>query len=121
MITRQKPTKKTGDRRARLVLSILCACFITFVSLAHSDSAFEAPASPSKTVLLLFPYQADLPHHISAMQAIHDEFNTAGDIDLKLYVEYLDLNRFADAAYQAQLFNLLVTKYRDKPLSLIHI
>ena len=53
------------------------------------------------------------------MQPIRDEFNTAGDLDLKRYVEYLDLNRFADAAYQTQLFTLLVTKCRDSPIDLV--
>jgi PAS domain S-box-containing protein len=102
-----------------LVLSVFFACLLTFLSLTRGYAVFQAPASPAKTILLLFPYQADLPHHLIALQTIQEEFSKASDLQLTLYVEYLDRNRFTDAAYQEQLFDLLAAKYRARPLDLV--
>ncbi|ACK70490.1 diguanylate cyclase [Gloeothece citriformis PCC 7424] len=77
---------------------------------------------PSLTrVLVLFPYQADLPHHILATQAIKEEFNKIKNCNFDLYFEYLDLTRFSGEIYQKQLFNFYKTKYKEKSIDLVII
>jgi PAS domain S-box-containing protein len=79
----------------------------------------ESPAAPArKAVLLLFPYQSDLPYSTLAVQAIREEFGNATDLALDLYYEYMDLNRFPGDAYRQQLLSLYASKYRDRPVDL---
>jgi len=82
----------------------------------------KASAAPQKkAVLVLFPYQNDLPNHEIAYQALREEFNSADDLELEVYYEYLELIRFPDPAYQQQIFDLLAVKYRDKQIDLVTI
>jgi PAS domain S-box-containing protein len=74
-----------------------------------------------KAVLLLFPYQSDLPYSMLAVQAIREEFDSATDLTLDLYYEYLDLNRFPGDAYRQQLLSLYAAKYRGKSIDLVLI
>jgi ABC-type uncharacterized transport system substrate-binding protein len=69
----------------------------------------------------LFPYQNDLPNHEIAYQALREEFSSADELELEVYYEYMELVRFPDPAYQAQIFDLLVTKYQDKQIDLVMI
>jgi hypothetical protein len=79
----------------------------------------KSPAAPArKAVLLLFPYQSDLPYSMLAVQAIREEFGNATDLTLDVYYEYMDLNRFPDDAYRQQLLDLYAAKYRDQPIDL---
>lgn len=82
----------------------------------------EASAAPQKkAVLVLFPYQNDLPNHEIAYQALREEFSSADDLELEVYYEYLELIRFSDPVYQQQLFDLLAVKYQDKQIDLVTI
>jgi PAS domain S-box-containing protein len=73
----------------------------------------------SKNVLFLSTYQIDLPVNTLAVRAIQEQFQGAIDINVGLYYEYLDLNRFTDAGYQQALFDLYTRKYRGKPIDLV--
>jgi PAS domain S-box-containing protein len=80
----------------------------------------QSPAAPArKAILLLFPYQYDLPYSMLAVQAIREEFGKASDLTLDVYYEYMDLNRFPDDAYRQQLLSLYAAKYRHKPIDLV--
>jgi len=82
----------------------------------------KASAAPQKkAVLVLFPYQNDLPNHEIAYQALREEFSSADDLELDVYYEYLDLIRFPDPASQQQLFDLLAVRYQDKQIDLVTI
>ena len=72
-----------------------------------------------KTVLLLFPYQQDLPMHVLGVQALREEFASADDLALDVYYEYLDLNRIPGGEFQRQLLNLYAAKYRNKRIDLV--
>lgn len=79
-----------------------------------------AEAAPArKAVLVLFPYQSDLPNHEMCLRAIQEEFDKVGDLEVDMYYEYLELNRFPDPIYQAQMFALLAAKYHDTPIDLV--
>jgi|GEM_PF-5302685 len=78
-------------------------------------------APVKKTVLLLFAYQPDLPSALLAVHGIQAEFGNVTDMNLDVYYEYLDLNRFSGDTYQQQLLSLLVQKYQNKSIDLVLI
>ncbi|MBN1872782.1 MAG: PAS domain S-box protein [Anaerolineae bacterium] len=96
-----------------LLLSQMPTGTLTAVTLRE----IELPTQ--KAVLLLFPYQFDLPSYTLALQAIREELGQADDLALDLYYEYLDLARFSDETYQQELFALYTRKYRDRPIDLV--
>ena len=57
----------------------------------------------SQKILLVFPYQADLPQPVLAQHAIQTELGSVSGLDIEWYYEYLDLNRFPNKEYQQQL------------------
>jgi hypothetical protein len=71
-----------------------------------------------KNILILFPYQVDLPHTVLASNAISDELDHAIDMDIELYFEYMDVNRFADVSYRSSLVGLYAAKYGNKTIDL---
>ncbi len=74
-----------------------------------------------KQVLILSPYQLDLPVSLICSQVIRAEFHKATDIKTELYFEYLDLNRFTDLDYRSQLLEYFPVKYRQKKIDLIFL
>ena len=97
--------------------SFLLVFLITYLLTLGLSEASAAPQK--KAVLVLFPYQNDLPNHEISYQALKEEFSSADDLELDVYYEYLELIRFPDPAYQAQMFDLLATKYQDKHIDLV--
>lgn len=104
-----------------LIKFILLVCFLSFFpfSTVKSLPTTNLKSLARKTVLVLFPYQAGLPQHVLAGQAIQDEFDKADDLDLDLYFEYMDINRFPGEAYQQQLWGYYAAKYGDKRIDLV--
>ena len=97
--------------------SFLLTCLLGFLMTLGVPGASAAPIK--KTVLMLFPFQHDLPMHVLAVQALREEFARANDFTLDLYDEFLDLNRFPERAYKQQLIDLYAAKYRNKPVDLV--
>jgi len=96
-----------------LILAGLLSCLMT-------AAAPVASAEPTrKTVLVLSPFQVDLSTNLIASQAIREEFGKATDLKLDIYYENLDLNRFSDATYQQNIFDLLTVKYKNKQVDLV--
>lgn len=92
------------------------------LGLSLSPGAYAVPATPTqRTVLVLLPFQADLPVSRLALQTLQDEFGSVNDMTLTLYYEFMDSNRFSDNAYQQQIFDLYATKYGNKPIDLVMI
>ena len=102
-----------------LIRSFLLACLVSFLMTVSVSTASTAPLK--KAVLVLFPYQNDLPNHEIVYQALREEFSSADDLELEVYYEYLELIRFPDPAYQQQMFDLLAVKYQDKQIDLVTI
>ena len=102
--------------RSRLGMYLLSwlACLLALLMPAPS-----AAAPPHKAVLLLFPFQLDLPAYTLAQQAIQEEFGQTAALALDLYYEYADLGRFGDEAYQPSLFDHYALKYRGEPIDLV--
>ncbi len=99
--------------------SFFLVCLISYLLVLGIPEASAAPLK--KSVLVLFPYQNDLPNHEISYQALREEFGSADDLVLDVYYEYLELLRFPDPTYQQQMFDLLAVKYRDKPIDLVFI
>ena len=108
-------------RRALVLVALLLLSFTCSMPAAAAPSVQVAAQStttaatqpggtttPSKkTVLVLFPYQSNLPVSELATSALKEEFGSAGGLALDVYYEYLDLNRFPDATNQKRAFDLL--------------
>ena len=98
----------------RLLLLVgLISCLLT----QGMPSVSAAPTQ--KAVLVLFPDQIDLPANLLVAQAIQAEFNKAADLNLDIYYEYLDLNRFPNPVYKEQIISLLSAKYGNKQIDLV--
>ena len=111
--------------RSMVPLYMFALCmFILLFPLANGlvkAQGVSAATPVKKTVLALFPYQIDLPVSMIATQAIREEFGNAADLNLDVYYEYLDLNRFPDPAYQQQLLDLYKAKYQSKQVDLVMV
>jgi len=94
---------------------VLCVGLMLF---GASTVSFAQPPI-RKTILFLSFYQSDLPVNTLAVQTIQNELRQAADLSVNIYYEYLDFNRFPDAAYQQAVLDLLTLKYRDKPVDLV--
>jgi len=89
-------------------------------SATPHGSATTTPAGPpKKTVLVLFPFQVDIPVSKTTLQTLQEEFASVNDLTLTVYYEFIDSNRFSDSTYQQQLFDLFAAKYSDKPIDLV--
>jgi len=95
------------------------ACLLIFFTPLGISKSSAAPSK--KKVLVLSPYQVDLPNHDLAMHALQEEFDNAKDFDLDVYYEYLELIRFPDPVTQQQILDLLAVKYRNQHIDLVMI
>ncbi len=86
------------------------------IPVAKADGLVKQAA---KKVLVLFPYQTDMPHTVLATRALREEFAKAQQFNVELYVEYLDLNRFAEKECKEQFLRLLEAKYGHYPVDLV--
>jgi diguanylate cyclase (GGDEF)-like protein/PAS domain S-box-containing protein len=100
-----------------LIRSFLLGGLLGGLMMMGAPSVSAAPTQ--KTVLVLSPFQVDLSTNLIALQAIREEFGKAADLSLDVYYENLDLNRFPDPANQQKIFDLLTTKYKNKPVDLV--
>ncbi len=112
--------------RALLVAALLILMAILYAGWVNSAGASGlvkgkavVVAPVKKTVLVMFPYQIDQPVNVIAAQAIREEFGGAADLNLDVYYEYMDLNRFSDPAYQQKMFDLYTAKYQSKSVDLV--
>jgi PAS domain S-box-containing protein len=92
---------------------------IFLLSLATEIQAQTTDKVNSKSVLFLSAYQVDLPVNTLAVRAIQEEFQKISDMNITLYYEYLDINRFGDTGYQQALFDVYTRKYHDKTIDLV--
>ena len=99
---------------ARFIQLAGLLCYLVALS-SHSVSAEPI----NKTVLLLFPYQQDLPMHLLGVQALREELGKTDDFALDVYYEYLDLNRIPKGEFQQRLFDMYAAKYRNKRIDLV--
>ncbi len=108
-------------RSIQFIRSLLLALVIGFgISLpAPTMSAELASQLPERSVLILLPFQPDLLVSRLALQTLQEEFSRVEDMTLLVYYEFLDTNRFSDAAYQQQLFDLYAAKYSARPIDLV--
>jgi diguanylate cyclase (GGDEF)-like protein len=98
------------------LLSLLVTCSF-FLNAALTPFSVIVPSR--KAVLLLFPYQPDLPQTVLAQKSIQAELNGSADLTIDWYYEYLDLNRFPSADYRNQLVELYASKYRGRNIDLV--
>ncbi len=88
-----------------------------FVPLSLNEA--EASSRNEKSVLLLFPFQTDLPQTALATESIRKAFKDAEDLVIEVYAEYMDVNRFANVEHTRRLARFYSEKYREKHVDLI--
>ncbi len=112
-------SSKQCNIRAVIVCFMLANALLASVILSHPAIVVAAPVR--KAVLVLYPYQVDLPQSVLFQSAIQAELNSAADLTIDWYHEYLDANRFPGEEYAQQLVELYTTKYRQKQIDLVFI
>lgn len=119
---------KTLVKKSTLLIMVLL--FLTIagaIKFLHSplnlpdQQDIVAVPPTQKTILLLFPYQINFPQTRLAEQTIRSKLNNTAHFSFDLYYEYMDVNRFADEAYQLQLVSLYRFKYSHKPVDLVFV
>nr|MBP7692592.1 PAS domain S-box protein [Anaerolineales bacterium] len=109
--------KASGYLLKSLIRFMLLAGLLGAGLLAGAPPADAA--SVKKTVLVLLPFQPDLPVSQLVLQTLQAELSGGADLELTVYYEFLDSSRFADSAYQQQLFDLYAAKYHAQPIDLV--
>ena len=98
----------------RVFFLLVCLCLVL-----PPMPGVAAPAH--KAVLLVLPFQSDLPRGELARQAMLAEFGNASDLTIDWYYEYLDLNRFSGEDYEQQVADLYAAKYSQTSLDLVFV
>lgn len=101
--------------------NLILLMFTWIILISIQSPLFAADTPKEKNVLILFPYQNDLPQTVLATDAIRNELRNVEDLNIKLYVECMDINRFADNSYRKQLVSLYTYKYAQKPIDLVMV
>jgi len=80
----------------------------------------EASASaPRERILLLFPYESNVPGFINFEAGFRSTLTASKDFQFEFYVECMDLTRFPDQRYHDKLMELLREKYSGLKIDLI--
>jgi two-component sensor histidine kinase len=106
------------DRFGRLIGKALLS-FLLLVASGRPTAAVDR--RPLRNVLVLFPFNSDLPYVLLAEKTFRDEVAVASDLRLFPYYEHLDLLRFPDRAHREAVIDLLRLKYRPLRIDLVVI
>jgi hypothetical protein len=96
---------------------MMALLLLQFCFPALSARADAIPAR--KNVLMLFPFNSDLPYVLLAEKTFREEVEAAADLRVFAYFEHLDLLRFSDPAYRNAVLDLLGLKYAKTKLDLV--
>ena len=107
-------------RRQPALMATLLAVLAALAALLCllSPPLAAADDRPHK-ILLLLPFQEDLPHSIICERALRAGMATNPDLSVEWFVEYLDTDRFQGEAHQQRLAELFVTKYASRAIDLV--
>lgn len=79
----------------------------------------ESSASPFKKILILFPYESQVPGFITFNDAFQSALKNSEDNEVEFYIECMDLTRFPAQRHHDELLKLYREKYSDMKLDLI--
>ena len=121
MINNRLTFIKTNSLRQRRVwlyylISVLVIYMVGINTKANCQTSQKL--SNHKTILVLFPFQADMPYARMLVPTINDEFKKT-DIKYDIYYEFMDISRFQDSTYIQQIVNITISKHRNKNIDLI--
>jgi signal transduction histidine kinase len=114
--------KTTGVVRASRPVRALFLAPLWLAVLLFPCSAFSGSAEPdeSKLVIVLYPEANNgAPGNALADRGVRSGFGSGTREEIKIYNEYLDLSRFAEATYQKDLASFLRRKYADRNVDLV--
>ncbi|MBN2001808.1 MAG: GAF domain-containing protein [Anaerolineae bacterium] len=113
--------KSTCQQRIRAVIVwlVLASFWLVHTTLIHPSLVVAAPVR--KAILVVYPYQVDLPQSVLFQRSIQAELNEVPDLTIDWYHEYLDANRFPGGDYARQLVDLYTNKYHQKQIDLVFI
>lgn len=99
---------------SRTIKSALFFGLLLF-AIPHDSSA----SVPSKRILILFPYESNMPGFVSFDAAFRSTLTDSKDYEFEFYVECMDLTRFPDELYHDKLMDLYREKYSGLKIDLI--
>ncbi len=118
-----RSTGRAGAKSGALfpiTLMMTLAVIVLPGSIPGPAAPATLPATPAnKSVLLLFPYQIDMPVSEIGVAALREELGKATDLRFDLYFEFMDLNRFSDPVYKQRYLALLATKFLRRQIDLV--
>lgn len=106
-------------RRFAAPTTLLALLAAWAVLLGLFAPALAGAAVRPQKILLLLPYQEDLPHSQLCERALRDELTAAVAGPLEWYIEYLDFNRFPGKTHQQKLAELFAGKYPPHSIDLV--
>ena len=99
--------------------SSLAAALVALGALASTPPAPAATGVPAPRaywrVLLFFDEAHDTPANVLFEESVRATLARATDRRIEYFVEYLDVSRIQDDAYQSLFFDFLREKYRADP------
>lgn len=93
------------------------ACFIAAILFTVSTPAIAA--GETRNVLFLFGASRLLPANIEGERGLHRALENSPDRHIELYVEFLDVPRFAGESYDRTVAAFLRDKYASRPPDVI--
>jgi signal transduction histidine kinase len=95
------------------------AAAVAVMSLMMSAVAALAAGAESKAIVVLQTYGHNAPGRVRIDSALVNAFRQAADINVELYIETLDPNRFAGAEQAQRTRAYLRAKYADKRIAVV--
>lgn len=79
---------------------------------SHAENVFvQAVAGPNKRILILYENQATLPAVVQVAAGLRESMLANMPLDMEIYSEYLDTDRFPDPANVIRIADYLISKY----------
>jgi signal transduction histidine kinase len=92
---------------------------ITVILLLNTASANSQQFKETKNVLIIFGLSPNQPAYIPLLNGIREKLDAEFYENCNLYMEYLDLRRYATGSFQQELFESINKKYGDIRLDLL--
>jgi len=92
---------------------------ITVILLLNTASANSQQFKETKNVLIIFGLSPNQPAYIPLLNGIREKLDAEFYENCNLYMEYLDLRRYATGSFQQELFESINKKYGDIRVDLL--
>ena len=92
---------------------------VILLTLANISSGYSQQFEETKNVLIIFGLSPNQPAYIPLLNGVREKLDAEFYENYDLYMEYLDLRRYANANFQQELFESINKKYREIRIDLL--